>query len=109
MTGEPLNGTFRREELLVIPEMESEYLPGRTKAGLSQKLSDDNTIPKLKKVDGKWKPVLNGDSWAEKEVAKLTDEEVGDTSREKLTWRLVTYLRQGNDKGEALRRLKNSF
>ena len=25
MTGEPLTGTFRREELLVIPEMETEY------------------------------------------------------------------------------------
>ena len=82
---------------------------GRTKAGLSQKLSDDNTIPKLQKVDGKWKSVLNGDSWAEKQVAKLTTEEVGGANREKLMWRLVTYLRQGNDKGEALRRLKESL
>ena len=109
MTGEPLTGTFRREQLLVIPEMETEYLPGRTKTGLSQKLSDDNTIPKLKKVDGKWKSVLNGDSWAEKQVAKLTTEEVGGANREKLMWRLITYLRQGNDKGEALRRLKDSL
>ena len=109
LTGEPLTGTFRREELLVIPEMETEYLPGRTKAGLSQKLSDDNTIPKLTKIDGKWKSVLNGDSWAEKEVAKLTDDEVGDISREKLTWRLVAYMRQGNSKGDALRRLKESL
>ena len=109
MTGEPLTGTFRREQLLVIPEMETEYLPGRTKTGLSQKLSDDNTIQKLKKVDGKWKSVLNGDSWAEKQVAKLTTEEVGGANREKLMWRLITYLRQGNDKGEALRRLKDSL
>ena len=72
-------------------------------------MSDDNAIPKLKKVDGKWKSVLNGDSWAEKEVAKLTDDEVGDISREKLTWRLVAYMRQGNSKGDALRRLKESL
>ena len=85
------------------------FKPARTKAGLSQKLSDDNTIPKLKKVDGKWKSVLNGDSWAEKQVAKLTTEEVGGANREKLMWRLITYLRQGNDKGEALRRLKDSL
>ena len=44
-------------------------------------MSDKNTIPKLKKVDGKWTSVLNGESWVEKEVAKLTYEEVGDTSR----------------------------
>jgi hypothetical protein len=109
MTGEPLTGTFRREELLVIPEMETEYLPGRTQTGLSQKLSSDNTIPKLEKVDGKWKSVLNGDSWAEKEVAKLTDEDVGNVNREKLLWRLVTYLRQGNTKPQALRRLRESL
>jgi hypothetical protein len=57
----------------------------------------------------KWKSVLDGSSWSEKEVAKLTDQEVGDASREKLTWRLVAYLRQGNSKEEALRRLKDSL
>ena len=109
MTGEPLTGTFRREELLAIPEMETEYLADRSKAGLSKKLSDAKVIPRLEKKDGKWKSVLDGSSWSEKEVAKLTDQEVGDASREKLTWRLVAYLRQGNSKEEALRRLKDSL
>ena len=109
MTGEPLTGTFRREELLVIPEMETEYLPGRSKAGLSKKLSDEKAIPRLEKVNGKWKSVLDGSSWAEKETAKLKSEEVGDMNRTKLMWRLVTYMRQGNNKAESLRRLKASL
>ena len=89
--------------------METEYLADRSKAGLSKKLSDENTIPKLKKVDGKWKSVLDGSSWAEQQVASLSDGEIGETNREKLTWRLVAYLRQGNTKAEALRRLKGSL
>jgi hypothetical protein len=109
MTGEPLTGTFRREELLVIPEMETEYLPGRSKAGLSKKLSDEKVIPRLEKVNGKWKSVLDGSSWAEKETAKLKSEEVGDMNRTKLMWRLVTYMRQGNSKAQSLRRLKESL
>jgi hypothetical protein len=58
---------------------------------------------------GKWKSVLDGSSWAEKETAKLKSEEVGDMNRTKLMWRLVTYMRQGNNKAESLRRLKASL
>ena len=108
-TGEPLEGSFKREELLVIPEMETEYLAGRSKAGLSKKLSAENTIPRMQEVNGKWKSILDGSSWAEKQVAKLTDGEVGTMTRAKLMWRLVAYTRQGNSKSEALRRLKNSL
>ena len=66
-TGEPLEGSFMREELLVIPEMETEYLAGRSKAGLSKKLSAENTIPRMQEVNGKWKSILDGSSWAEKQ------------------------------------------
>ena len=45
----------------------------------------------------------------EKETAKLKSEEVGDMNRTKLMWRLVTYMRQGNNKAESLRRLKASL
>eukprot|EP01043_Picozoa_sp_COSAG02_P043204 COSAG02_NODE_3742_length_6300_cov_8.889534_3_plen_633_part_00 len=109
MTGEELSGTFRREQLLVVPEMETEYLADRNQKGLSEKLSKANTIPRLKKVDGKWKSIVDGSSWAEKQVAKLSDEEVGEMSRTKLMWRLVSYLRQGNSKEQAMKRLKDSI
>ena len=93
----------------MIPEMETEYLAGRSKAGLSKKLSAENTIPRMQEVNGKWKSILDGSSWAEKQAAKLTDDELGTMSRAKLMWRLVAYTRQGNSKSEALRRLKNSL
>ena len=66
-TGEPLEGSFKREELLVTPGMETEYLAGRSKAGLSKKLSAENTIPRMQEVNGKWKSILDGSSWAEKQ------------------------------------------
>ena len=50
----------------------------------------------------------NGDSWAEKTVAALSDKETGGEQRDILMWRLVAYLRQGNSKEQALRRLKAS-
>ena len=38
----------------------------------------------------------------------MTDKETGGEQRDILMWRLVAYLRQGNSKEQALRRLKDS-
>ena len=80
--------------------MESEYLPNSTQKGLAKKLEQQKIIPPFR--------VHNGDSWAEKEVAKLGDAATGGTNRETLLYRLIAYLRQGNSKEAAMRRLKDS-
>ena len=46
--------------------------------------------------------------YAEKTVADLSDKETGGEQRDILMWWLVAYLRQGNSKEQALRRLKAS-
>ena len=99
-TGEELPGTYHREQLQAVPEMESEYLPNSTQKGLAKKLEQQKIIPPFR--------VHNGDSWAEKEVAKLGDAATGGTNRETLLYRLIAYLRQGNSKEAAMRRLKDS-
>jgi hypothetical protein len=108
--GAPVKGAYKREQLLVIPTMETEYLADRTQKGSTAKLK--GVIPAVESytdADGKqkWRSAADGSSWAEKEIAKL--KETGGLSKEKLLWRLVAYLRQGNNKPDALRRLKSSL
>ena len=107
--GQAVKGTYKREQLQVIPALETEYVRDTSQKGLSKKLSEDGTIPRLVQSDGTWKSVLDGSSWAEKQVATLTDDEVGTMSRAKVMWRLVAYLRQGNTRDIAFKRLKDSL
>ena len=108
--GVSVKGTYKREQLLVIPTLETEYLADRTQKGSTAKLK--GVIPRVESytdADGKqkWRSAADGSSWAEKEVAKIQD--IGGLSKEKVLWRLVAYLRQGNSKEVALRRLKDSL
>ena len=96
-------GTYHREQLQAVPEMETEYLPNSTQKGLAAKLEKEKIIPPFRTRGGP-----QGNSWAEKTVAGLSDKETGGEQRDILMWRLVAYLRQGNSKQQALRRLKDS-
>eukprot|EP01043_Picozoa_sp_COSAG02_P004428 COSAG02_NODE_115_length_35467_cov_292.837056_9_plen_647_part_00 len=102
-TGEEMPGTYHREQLQAVPEMETEYLPNSTQKGLAAKLEKEKIIPPFRTRGDR-----NGSSWAEKTVADLSDKETGGEQRDILMWRLVAYLRQGNSKEQALRRLKDS-
>ena len=111
-TGAPMDGTYQREELLLVPSLETEYLEGPPLPGSLARLERPDTgglrtIPQ--------RGVRDGDTWAEQRVAELVDAgQTGELTRSKLLWRLVSYLQQSRARtiagvrGEALGRLRES-
>ena len=111
-TGAPMEGTYTRQELLLVPALETEYLEGPSLPGSLARLEKKDaqglaTIPK--------KGVRDGDTWAEQRVAELVEEgRTGGLTASKLLWRLVAYLQQSRAKTiagvrkEALGRLEKS-
>ena len=70
-------GTYHREQLQAVPEMETEYLPNSTQKGLAAKLEKEKIIPPFRTRGGP-----QGNSWAEKTVADLSDKETGGEQRD---------------------------
>ena len=111
-TGAPMEGVYTRQELLLVPALETEYLEGPPLPGSLARLEkkDARGVPTIPK-----KGVRDGDSWAEKRVAEfVADGRDGGLPPSKLLWRLVSYLQQSRARTisavrkEALARLENS-
>jgi hypothetical protein len=58
---------------------------------------------------GKWTPIRDGSSWAEKRITAIPKAKRRGESYEALLGRLVQYLRSGQSKPDALRRLYQSL
>ena len=111
-TGAPMEGTYQREELLIVPALETEYVEGPPLPGSLARLEKPDatglaTIPR--------RGVRDGDTWAEQRVAELAEaDRTGGLTRSKLLWRLVAYLQQSRARSidavraEALERLEAS-
>ena len=107
-----MEGTYQREELLLVPSLETEYLEGPP-------LPD--SLARLEKPDVRGLPTIpkrgvrDGDTWAEQRIAELAEaDRTGGLTRSKLLWRLVSYLQQSRARSvdavraEALERLEAS-
>ena len=111
MNGAEKPGTFKRESLLVVPPLETEH-HGRAVKGLWKKLSDAGTVPKVippAAEGGTWQPVRDGTSWAEQRITAIPTDRRRGQSYEALLGRLVQYLRSGQAKVAALKRLYESL
>ena len=62
-----------------------------------------------KEEGGKWTPIRDGSSWAEKRVTAIPKAKRRGESYEALLGRLVQYLRSGQSKADALKRLYGSL
>ena len=111
MNGAEKPGVWKFEQLLVVPPLETEH-HGRAIKGLWKKLSDAGTVPGVQRPTeegGKWIPIRDGSSWAEKRISAISRDRRGGLGYETLLGRLVQYLRSGQSKKDALKRLYDSL
>ena len=111
MNGAAKPGVWKREQLLVVPPLETVH-HGRAVKGLWKKLSDVGTVPKVippAEEGGKWTPVRDGSSWAEKRITAIPQNKRLGESYEALLGRLAQYLRSGQSKADALKQLYESL
>ena len=111
MNGAEKPGVWKREQLLIVPQLETEH-HGRAKKGLWAKLEQQGTVPRAippKEEGGKWTPVRDGSSWAEQRISAIPKDKRGGQGYETLLGRLVQYLRSGQSKVQALKRLYQSL
>ena len=104
-------GVWKLEQLLVVPPLETEH-HGRAIKGLWKQLSDAGTVPGVQRPTeegGKWIPIRDGSSWAEKRISAIPKDMRGGLGYETLLGRLVQYLRSGQSKKDALKRLYQSL
>lgn len=103
-----VKGSYRREELQIVPSMESEWNPGPAKGrALADRLRAEGTITKWDEPHNR--SVRDGSTWAEREVEKLPAASYAKLRREQVLRRLEQYMKQGMNKGDALTRLKQSL
>ena len=106
--GDAVRGSYRREELQIVPSMESEWNPGPAKGrALADRLRADGVISKWDEQHNR--SVRDGSTWAEREVEKLPAASYGKLRREQVLRRLEQYMKQGMNKANALTRLKQSL
>jgi hypothetical protein len=111
MNGAEKPGVWKREQLLVVPPLETKH-HGRAVKGLWKQLSDAGTVPGVQRPTeegGKWIPIRDGSSWAEKRISAIPKDRRGGLGYETLLGRLVQYLRSGQSKVQALKRLYDSL
>ena len=111
MNGAEKPGVWKREQLLIVPQLETEH-HGRAKKGLWAKLEQQGTVPRAippKEEGGKLTPVRDGSSWAEQRISAIPKDKRGGQGYETLLGRLVQYLRSGQSKVQALKRLYQSL
>ena len=111
MNGAEKPGLWKREQLLVVPALETVH-HGRVIKGRWAELERAGTVPRAippAEEGGKWTPVRDGSSWAEKRITAIPQNKRHGESYEALLGRLVQYLRSGQPKPAALKRLYESL
>lgn len=106
--GKPL--TFKREELLIVPEMESKWNSGGSKGREHiDRLRQEKIITKWDEKHNR--PYRNGDTWSEREVDKIGESKwkPAGMTREKTLRRLEQYLKNGMSQDDALQRTLDSL
>ena len=106
--GDAVTGSYRREELQIVPSMETEWNPGPAKGrAVADRLRAEGTISKWDEQHNR--SVRDGSTWAEREVERLPVASYGKLRREQVLRRLEQYMKQGMKKANALTRLKQSL
>jgi hypothetical protein len=106
--GDPVKGSYRREELQIVPVMRDKWNPGPSKGrGFIDKLRADGIVSKWDEKHNR--PVRDGSTWVEREVDKLPEGSYKGLRREQVMRRLEAYLKQGMGQTDALARLRESL
>jgi hypothetical protein len=106
--GDPVKGSYRREELQIVPTMEDSWNAGPSKGrAFIDRLRAEGTITKWD--DKHNRPVRDGSTWVEREVDKMPEASYKGLRREQVLWRLEQYLKQGLNKTDSLARLRASL
>ena len=106
--GDAVKGSYRREELQIVPTMEDSWNPGPSKGrAFIDRLRAEGTITKWDEKHNR--PVRDGSTWVEKEIDKIPAEEYKGLRREQVLRRLEAYLKSGMSKPNALARLRASL
>eukprot|EP01046_Picozoa_sp_COSAG06_P001959 COSAG06_NODE_66_length_26393_cov_6.455161_2_plen_165_part_00 len=108
--GQEKEGRYHREQLQIVPEMTTEWNPGKSKGrAYIDRLRADNVISKWDSKHNR--PERTGETWSEQEVDKVGEKawkRVGMT-REKTLRRLEQYVKIGMSKDDAIERLRQSL
>ena len=108
--GQEKEGRYHREQLQIVPEMRTEWNPGRSKGReYIDELRRKNVISGWDSKHNRFE--RTGNTWSEREVDKLGEKawtRVGMT-REKTLRRLEQYMKQGMSKDDAIERLRQSL
>ena len=99
--GDAVTGSYRREELQIVPSMETEWNPGPAKGrALADRLRAEGVISKWDEQHNR--SVRDGSTWAEREVERLPVASYGKLRREqvlrRLCGRIATYSRGGSSR-----------
>ena len=105
--GDAVKGSYRREELQIIPTMESEWYGVTAGREHADELRRTGVITRYDEQAGKF--VRDSTTWAEREVAKIPRARYGDLRYEQVLRRLEQYMKQGMNKRDALERLTQSL
>ena len=98
--GQPKKGTYKREQLQLIPKLTTEWY-GRAIKGKWAELAKAGVVPK--------KGVRDGSSDAEQVIDSIPEDQRDGKSYEQLLGRLVQYLRSGMELDDATARLRESL
>ena len=98
--GQPKKGTYKREQLQLIPKLTTEWY-GRAIKGKWAELAKAGVVPK--------KGVRDGSSDAEQIIDSIPEDQRSGKSYEQLLGRLVQYLRSGMELDDATARLRESL
>ncbi len=106
--GDPVKGSYRREELQIVPVMTDKWNPGPSRGReFIDRLRSEGIISKW---DAKHnRPVRDGSTWVEQEIDKIPQESYRGLRREQVLRRLEAYLKQGMKKSDAIARLRDSL
>ena len=105
--GDAVKGSYRREELQIIPTMESEWYGVTAGREHADELRRTGVITRYDEQAGEF--VRDGTTWAEKEVARIPQTRYGALRYEQVLRRLEQYMKQGMNKRDALARLTQSL
>jgi hypothetical protein len=106
--GDAVKGSYRREELQIVPNMEDSWNPGTSKGReFIDRLRTEGTITKWDERHNR--PVRDGSTWAEREIDKLPEGSYKGLRREQVLRRLEQYMKQGLSTKDALTRLRESL
>ena len=106
--GDAMKGSYRREELQIVPTMEDSWNARPSKGhAFIDRLRAEGTITKWDERNNR--PVRDGSTWVEREIDKLPKGSYQGLRREQVLRRLEAYLKSGMSKPNALARLRDSL